>query len=309
MRLWAKYLLVITIMLLVANVVVLNYQMLNVENELIYRTDYLLNYTGYLNSGLVQTGAVVLDNQKQIDVHAQLLGTCMDNLYNVTNTIKNNQVLANNQIQTVANQLDGVREVYGRQIQTVQDEVTKIQTPDSEMLKRVLPSVVQVETVVSIAIYDVNGIFVKNEKLRMGGSGVVVSSGGMILTCKHVFPTPSDMNEIEMYFPGAKVTGISRLVIFSDNKEYKIKHIAVSDKADVALVSIDCDNVLTPVPLSYFDNVNVGDVVWVIGNPCGFSQYITKGIVGKIPSDEYIMLDADVNPGNSGGPKIGRAHV
>ena len=181
MRLWAKYLLVITIMLLVANVVVLNYQMLNVENELIYRTDYLLNYTGYLNSGLVQTGAVVLDNQKQIDVHAQLLGTCMDNLYNVTNTVKNNQVLANNQIQTVANQLDGVREVYGRQIQTVQDEVTKIQTPDSEMLKRVLPSVVQVETVVSIAIYDVNGIFVKNEKLRMGGSGVVVSSGGMIL--------------------------------------------------------------------------------------------------------------------------------
>ena len=74
---------------------------------------------------------------------------------------------------------------------------------------------------------------------------------------------------------------------------------------------------LTPLPLGNSDAVSVGDPVFAIGNPFGFTRTLTTGVVSALqrqieapntlPIDHAIQTDAAINHGNSGGPLIDRA--
>jgi S1-C subfamily serine protease len=84
---------------------------------------------------------------------------------------------------------------------------------------------------------------------------------------------------------------------------------------DLAVIKVDPSKVkLTPVPLGDSEAVHVGDPVVAIGNPFGYDDTVTTGIVSALgrniqaPNsftiDHAIQTDAAINPGNSGGPLL-----
>ncbi|HEX9614681.1 MAG TPA: trypsin-like peptidase domain-containing protein, partial [Bacteroidota bacterium] len=134
------------------------------------------------------------------------------------------------------------------------------------------------------------------------GSGVILTKDGYILTNNHVVE-------------GADDDGIR--VRLSDTREFSGKLIGTDKYTDLAVVKIKAEDL--PVPrLGNSDEVDVGHIVFAVGNPLGLTSTMTQGIVSalgrqiSIIDDEgtgygienFIQTDAAVNPGNSGGPLI-----
>jgi serine protease Do len=127
---------------------------------------------------------------------------------------------------------------------------------------------------------------------RSLGSGVLIHPDGFIVTNHHV----------------VEGTDAIQVLLFS-GKQYRAEIIGTDSKTDLALIKIRVDTPLPVVPLGDSDKLEVGDWVLAIGNPFGFDQSVTAGIVsgkgrvlGAGPYDDYIQTDAAINPGNSGGP-------
>jgi serine protease Do len=132
----------------------------------------------------------------------------------------------------------------------------------------------------------------RTEKRTSLGSGVITSADGYILTNNHVI---EDADEIH--------------VRFSNHKEYVATIIGRDKMTDIALIKIAPEGKLPFVKLGNSDALRVGDWVVAIGNPFGFEQTVTAGIVsgkgrtlGGGAYDNFIQTDASINPGNSGGP-------
>lgn len=126
------------------------------------------------------------------------------------------------------------------------------------------------------------------------GSGVIVSADGMILTNAHVV---KDADEIK--------------VTLGDKRSFKAKVIGADPESDVAVVKIDAKDLPT-AKFADSDKLRVGEIVIAVGNPFGFNQTVTSGIVsakgrsnvGIIDYEDFIQTDAAINPGNSGGPLV-----
>ncbi|MDA0987168.1 MAG: Do family serine endopeptidase [Bacteroidetes bacterium] len=132
-----------------------------------------------------------------------------------------------------------------------------------------------------------------------GGSGVIVTSDGYIITNNHVVENATE-NGIE--------------IIFKESKRVKAKLIGRDPLTDVAVIKIELDN-LQPAFLANSDEVKVGQWVLAIGSPLGLNSTVTAGIVSylgrriDIIQDNYgvenfIQTDAAINPGNSGGALV-----
>ncbi|MEQ6167228.1 Do family serine endopeptidase [Ekhidna sp. MALMAid0563] len=132
---------------------------------------------------------------------------------------------------------------------------------------------------------------------RGAGSGVVISSDGYIVTNNHVI---ENADEIE--------------VVLNDNRSYQAKVVGVDENTDLAVLSIDEENL---VAINYGDSekINIGEWVLAIGNPYEFRSTVTAGIVsakgrninilnGSYRIESFIQTDAAVNPGNSGGALV-----
>jgi len=128
------------------------------------------------------------------------------------------------------------------------------------------------------------------------GSGVVIDSGGRILTAAHVVQDAKGI-----------------VVEFSDGDEIGARVAASSPGADVALLElIRPPKNPTVAVLADSDRVEVGDRIFVVGAPLGISYTLTAGYVSGIREDDstmhgletarYLQTDAAINPGNSGGP-------
>lgn len=124
------------------------------------------------------------------------------------------------------------------------------------------------------------------------GSGVITSVDGYILTNNHVIENADEIN-----------------VRLSNAEEYRAKVIGRDPKTDLALIKIDPKHELSYASFGDSDTLRVGDWVVAIGNPFGFEQTVTAGIVsgkgrtiGDGPYQNFIQTDASINPGNSGGP-------
>jgi len=128
------------------------------------------------------------------------------------------------------------------------------------------------------------------------GSGVIVSTDGLILTSSHV------------------VEGAAEIVVtLADKRELKAKIVGTDPRSDVALVRLQGKpKDLQPIPLGDSNNLRLGEVVLAIGNPFGLSHTVTMGIVsakgranmGIVDYEDFIQTDAAINPGNSGGALI-----
>ncbi|MEG0919291.1 MAG: trypsin-like peptidase domain-containing protein [Anaerovoracaceae bacterium] len=124
------------------------------------------------------------------------------------------------------------------------------------------------------------------------GSGVIITEDGYIVTNRHV------------------IDGASKIyVTLSNDKKYEAQLIGVSDTTDIAVIKIKGSK-LTTATYGNSDQVNVGDMSVVIGNPLGeLGGTVTAGIVSALDREitldkqtlNLLQTDAAVNPGNSGG--------
>ena len=135
------------------------------------------------------------------------------------------------------------------------------------------------------------------QQQRGGGSGVIISPDGYIVTNNHVVEDASEV----------KVT-------LNDNRTFTAKVIGTDPTTDVALVKIDATD-LPNIPFGESDALRLGEWVLAIGSPYNLQSTITAGIVSAkarqldvIPSEfrieSFIQTDAAVNPGNSGGALV-----
>ena len=97
----------------------------------------------------------------------------------------------------------------------------------------------------------------------------------------------------------------------SDGRTFPATFVGSDPDTDVALMKIQADK-LTALPLANSDQMRVGDFVVAVGNPFGFSQTVTSGIVSAVGRSglpglgfqNFIQTDASINPGNSGGALV-----
>jgi serine protease Do len=124
------------------------------------------------------------------------------------------------------------------------------------------------------------------------GSGFIVDRSGYIVTNRHVV-----------------INAFSITVTLSDGTRLPAKVIGHPPAIDIALLKVDARRPLPTVEFADSETVHVGDKVLAIGNPLGFGETVTAGIVsalnrntGESPYDNFIQTDAAINHGNSGGP-------
>ncbi|MEJ2032140.1 MAG: DegQ family serine endoprotease [Deltaproteobacteria bacterium] len=128
------------------------------------------------------------------------------------------------------------------------------------------------------------------------GTGMIMDPKGNILTNYHV------------------AGGATKIVVqLADGRIFQGKLVGGDPKTDLAVVHIDADGNLPQVVFGDSDKVEVGQWVVAIGEPRGFNQTVTQGIISAKhrtgitnPSDyqDFLQTDAAINPGNSGGPLL-----
>ena len=128
------------------------------------------------------------------------------------------------------------------------------------------------------------------------GSGVIISTGGYIITNNHV------------------IEGANNIIVrLTNGKEYSAKLIATDSKTDVAVISITPDEgeVLTTAVIGSSNDLNLGQTVIAIGNPLGkLGGTVSNGIISCLAREiamdgsgtmTLLQTNAAVSPGNSGG--------
>jgi len=178
------------------------------------------------------------------------------------------------------------------------------------LVSGVIPSVVAVKTSKKIDVRRQYGLdpfefFFRNQQRQSRnpndealvqnalGSGVIVTNEGHIITNNHVV---DQVDEIE--------------VQLSDGRTKKARLVGADSQVDLAVLKID-DPGVKPLKLADSDMVQAGDFVLAIGNPFGFEETVTDGIISSKGRPnrtdafgDLLQTDAAINPGNSGGPLI-----
>lgn len=128
---------------------------------------------------------------------------------------------------------------------------------------------------------------------RFLGSGVIVSKDGYILTNNHLVKQADEVT-----------------VVLLDKREFDAKVIGTDSLTEVAVLKIDAKDLPT-MQLGNSADLRLAQTVLAIGNPFGFNQTVTMGIIsalgrqiGGAPNVDFIQTDAAINPGNSGGALI-----
>jgi S1-C subfamily serine protease len=157
--------------------------------------------------------------------------------------------------------------------------------------KRALPSVVNITSTAMMQDFFYRPVPVQGQ-----GSGFILDKEGHILTNNHVIDN-AQLVEVTLF----------------DKKKYKATVVGVDKNHDLALLQIKDAANLQPATLAESTSLVVGQRVYAIGNPFGFSGTMTRGIISAIRSvamptgnkiEDAIQTDASVNPGNSGGPLL-----
>ncbi|MBR9919720.1 MAG: trypsin-like serine protease [Bacteroidetes bacterium] len=160
------------------------------------------------------------------------------------------------------------------------------EAPDDfvEVSRRVTPGVVNITSFVGT--YQTSG-----------GSGVIISPDGYIITNYHVI---EDAEELE--------------VTLNDRRNLTARLIGTDPTTDLALIKVSATD-LIPIPFGNSDAMDVGEWVLAIGNPFNLASTVTAGIISakgrninilesRYSIESFIQTDAVVNPGNSGGALV-----
>ena len=179
------------------------------------------------------------------------------------------------------------------------DPVSDVRIDESsaviEAVDRVAPAVVTINTSGGGLLGSASGT----------GSGVIYDSAGWILTNRHVVEEASSLT-----------------VTLNDGRVYNGEVYGIDTLTDLAIVRIAGSDLPT-APIGSSDNLKPGQLAIAIGNPLGYENTVTTGIVSGLgrqitASDanqisdpdtlrNLIQTDAAINPGNSGGPLVNSA--
>ncbi|MBB5769752.1 serine protease Do [Xanthomonas arboricola] len=173
------------------------------------------------------------------------------------------------------------------------------------MLQQAMPAVVSVNTKQVVRVRNpffndpiLRRLFPEIPQDRINeslGSGVIIDAQkGYVLTNHHVIENADDVQ-----------------VTLGDGRTVKADFIGSDADTDIALIRIKADK-LTDIKLADSNALRVGDFVVAIGNPFGFTQTVTSGIVSAVGRSgirglgyqNFIQTDASINPGNSGGALV-----
>ena len=125
------------------------------------------------------------------------------------------------------------------------------------------------------------------------GSGVIVTEEGHVLTNYHV------------------VAGQQKIsATLHGGKEVEAEVIGVDQFLDIAVLKLQSNGAYQPLKFGDSEEVQVGQMVFAVGNPFGLGETVTQGIISakeRSLSDnqrDLFQTDAAINPGNSGGPLV-----
>jgi len=167
-----------------------------------------------------------------------------------------------------------------------------------ELFKQVSPSVVFITT---MAVRQDPFHFRALEVPQGAGSGFIWDDRGYVVTNYHVI---------------AEAQGAT--VMLSDQSTWRAQLVGAEPDKDLAVLKIDAPkNLLPPIPIGTSSDLQVGQKVFAIGNPFGFDETLTTGVISGLgreitsathrPIQGVIQTDAAINPGNSGGPLLDSA--
>jgi serine protease Do len=178
-------------------------------------------------------------------------------------------------------------------------ELTSVGKLFTTLARLIGPAVVNVTSkrrVLTIAdeIASLRGLKPVGATSESVGSGVLVAENGVIVTNYHVVSN-SDTIEITL----------------ADGRTFTADMVGADAATDLAVLRIDARGLPTAA-WGDSDTVEVGEMVWAMGNPFGLDRTITYGIVSAVgrrgvlesPYQEFLQTDAAINPGNSGGPLV-----
>ena len=166
------------------------------------------------------------------------------------------------------------------------------------LFKAASPSVVYITTLAKRAI----NFFEMTEVPQGAGSGFVWDRQGHVVTNAHVILLGGD----------------SFVVTLSDQSNWKATVVGTEPDRDLAVLRISAPvEKLPPILVGTSKGLQVGQKVFAIGNPFGFDETLTTGIVSALGRtieslsgrkiQNVIQTDAAINPGNSGGPLLDSA--
>lgn len=164
-----------------------------------------------------------------------------------------------------------------------------------QVAAKVVPSVVKLETNLGRASEE--------------GSGIVLTSDGLILTNNHVVAGAADRT-----VPG----GAETKVTFANGRTAPFSVVGSDPSSDIAVVRAEDVSGLTPISLGSSADLRVGQDVVAIGSPLGLEGTVTTGIISALNRPvaaggdtrnqntvlDAIQTDAAINPGNSGGALV-----
>jgi Do/DeqQ family serine protease len=138
---------------------------------------------------------------------------------------------------------------------------------------------------------------------RSLGSGVIVSSDGLVLTNNHVVTGESGRVSLRQ-LPAVSVA-------LADKREMEATIVGIDPATDLALLRIPATGLPT-MPWGDSSRLRVAEWVLAIGNPFQLNQTVTLGIVSALGRtnvgistyEDFIQTDAAINPGNSGGALV-----
>ena len=164
------------------------------------------------------------------------------------------------------------------------------------LTRAVVPSVVSIDTqgYSTQRLADFWGrVFERRMPTQGQGSGVIVSKEGHVVTNHHV------------------VAGQQKFrILLHGGRSYTARLIGEDRLLDIAVLKIDDKGPFQPLKLGDSSQVQVGQLVFAVGNPFGLGETVTQGIISakeRSISDnqrDLFQTDAAINPGNSGGPLV-----
>ncbi|GAB5405761.1 MAG: hypothetical protein Aurels2KO_39920 [Aureliella sp.] len=164
---------------------------------------------------------------------------------------------------------------------------------------KALPSVVMILSRISDegdeAANEVRDMLDSGANFDSVGSGVIISSDGLVLTNQHVI---KDAKRIQ--------------VRLADGRRFNVAETKGDPKSDVAILRIEGQD-LPAAELGDSRDLFVGDWCLAIGSPFTLQSSVSAGIISgkdrwhslsKDVSGLFLQVDATINPGNSGGPLV-----
>jgi len=181
---------------------------------------------------------------------------------------------------------------------TARGDLAEDEKSTIELFSRASPSVVYIT---SLTVRRDYFSFNAMEVPQGTGSGFVWDANGYIVTNFHVIKDAQAAN-----------------VTLADHSTWKALLVGVAPDKDLAVLKIDVPKNLVPaIAVGASNDLEVGQKVFAIGNPFGFDQTLTTGVISGLgreiqsvtrrPIEGVIQTDAAINPGNSGGPLLDSA--